>query len=323
MLPAGATPHTLQCLLKVSGKPIFAFMSATPLYETLSVNLSSGTQVANVKALQRALKAGGYYTGSINGTFGSTTQTALEAWQADNGVSQTGEITTSQFVWVPQGCVLYSWSVDLGSSVSASTALATITFPRQLVAQTQITQADIATLKVGQKATLAIDGYTSDPFSATISYIDNQPTSSSTSSSSSTEYAVTLKPHGLPKLARSGMTGTLEVIIAQRKNVLLVPTSAVSGTSSVPYVRVMMNGQPAYRQVTTGMATSSYTQITSGLTAGEVVVTGQYTNAATASSSSGQSGGLGGLGGFGGAGGGFFQRRSSGSGRSGVSGGGQ
>ena len=43
----------------------------------------------------------------------------------------------------------------------------------------------------------------------------------------------------------------------------------------------MQNGKPVYRQVQTGMATSSYTEITSGLTAGETVVTGQYTDGAT------------------------------------------
>ena len=107
------------------------------------------------------------------------------------------------------------------------------------------------------------------------------------------------------------MTGTLEVVIAQRKHVLLVPTSAVSGTTSVSYVRVMMNGTPAYRQVQTGMATSTYTQITGGLTAGEVVITGQYSN--TASSTTSGASGLG----FPGLGGGGSFRRSSGTGGSG------
>ena len=310
-LPAGATPRTLQRLLAVSGKPIFAFVSSTPLYKTLSVNLSSGSQVANVAALQRALKSRGYYTGSINGTFGSTTQTALEAWQADNGLSQTGEITTSQFVWVPRGSILSSWNVSLGSQVSGTTALATVVAPRELMAQALVSQADIASLKVGQKARLTIDGYTSDAFTGTISYIDTQPASSG--SSSTVDYTVNVVPHGLPSVARSGMTGALEVVIAQRKNVLLVPTSAVSGTSSVPYLRVMMNGKPAYRQVQTGMSIAASTQITGGLTAGEVVIIGQYTN--SASSTGGGSGGFG----FPGLGGGGF-RRSGGSGGSGQGG---
>ena len=301
-------------LLKVSGKPMFAFVSSTPLYKTLSVDLSSGSQVANVKVLQSALKVHGYYDGSISGTFNSTTQTALKAWQADHGASQTGEVSTAQFVWVPRGAVLSGWQVVVGSQVGAQTALATVAFPRTLVAQAPITQADIASLKVGQQAQLVIDGYTGDTFTGTITRIDDQPasTSSAGGSSTSTQYLVTLTIGKLPEIARSGMTGTLEVIIAQRKNVLLVPTSAVSGTSSVPFVRVMIDSKPAYRQVQTGMSTSASTQITSGLTSGEVVVTGQYSSA-TSSSTSGSGGfGLPGLGGgavrgSGGAGQGGFQ----------------
>jgi peptidoglycan hydrolase-like protein with peptidoglycan-binding domain len=322
---AGKAPATLQRLLSVSGSPKFAFVSPTPLYTTLSTSLASGAQRSNVAALQRALRKDGYFTGTVNGEFGASTQTALENWQAAKGLSQTGEITTSQFVWVPKGAVIQSWNVTLGSNVSSSTALATVGYPNDLIVQALVTQADVSSLKVGQKAALTIDGETSDPFTGTITSIANQPASSGSASGSSStvEYTVDLAPHGMPSLARSGMTGSLTVTIASRSNVLLVPTSAVSGTSSATFVRVMMNGTPTYRQVTTGMATSSLTQITSGLTAGEVVVTGQYTNSATTSTStSGGFGGLGGLGGFGG--GGSFRRStggsSSGSSSSGTSG---
>lgn len=202
--------------------------------------------------------------------------------------------------------------------MSSSTALAAIDFPDDLMAQALVTQADISSLRVGQKAALTIDGETNDPFTGTITSIASQPASSgSTGGSSSTvEYTVDVAPHSMPSLARSGMTGSLTVTIASRSNVLAVPTSAVSGSSSSAFVRVMMNGTPTYRQVTTGMATSSLTQITSGLTAGEVVVTGQYTN--SASSSTGTSGGFGGFGGFGGG----LTRRSSGGSSSGFPAGG-
>ncbi len=311
-LAAGATPHTLERLLTISGKPIFAYVSTTPLYKTLSTSLSSGTQKTNVATLQRALKAAGYFSGSVNGKFGTTTKTALKKWQSHQGVSKTGKITTSRFIWVPKGAAIESWSVGLGSRVGSSTALATIYYPRDLIAQAPVAQADISALKVGQKATLTINGATSDPFTATITSIASEPTSSSSSttasSSNTVEYTVDLAPHGLPSLAKSGMTGTLVVTIAKRSNVLVVPTSAISGSSSSTFVRVMSSGKPVYRQVTTGMATSSLTQITSGLTAGEVVVTGQYTNSAKSSTSTSTSTGTGtGLGGgsFPGASGGF------------------
>ena len=184
-----------------------------------------------------------------------------------------------------------------------------------------MTQADVSSLKVGQKATLTIDGETSHPFTGTITSIASQPASSGSSggSSSTVEYTVDLVPRSLPALAKSGMTGSLTVTIASRSNVLVVPTSAVSGSSSASFVRVMMNGTPTYRQVTTGLATSSLTQITSGLAAGETVVTGQYTNSATSTSTSS---GLGGFGGFGG-GGGFIRRSNGGSDGRFAAGGGQ
>ncbi len=321
-LAAGRTPRTLEHLLTISGKPIYAFVSPTPLYTTLSTSLSTGAQRSNVAALQHALKDDGYFSGTINGDFGTTTKTALEDWQSAHGLTKTGEITTSQFVWVPKGATLASWNVNLGGSVGSTTALATIDYPRELIAEALVTQADISSLKVGQKATLTIDGETSDPFTGTITSIASEPASSGSSggSSSTVEYTVDVVPRSLPALARSGMTGSLTVTIASRSNVLAVPTSAVSSSSSTSFVRVMMNGTPTYRQVTTGLATSSLTQITSGLAVGETVVTGTYTNSATSTSTSN---GFGGFGGFSGGGGGFVRRSSSGSTTGGSGGGGQ
>jgi hypothetical protein len=308
---AGTKPHTLQRLLSISGSPIYAFVSAAPLYTTLSTSLSTGAQRTNVEALQSALKAAGYYSGDISGDFSSATQTALEDWQSAQGLSKTGTVTTSRFVWVPKGAAIESWSVGLGNAVSTSTALATIDFPRELLVEAQVSQTDLASLKVGQTAACTIDGLTNGSFDGKITSISTEPASSSSgsSSSSATEYTVYLAPKGLPSLARSGMTGSLTVTIASRSNVLVVPTSAVSGTTSASFVRVMQNGVPQYREVTTGLATSSLTQITSGLVSGEIVVTGTYTNSASSTTSS--SGSFGGLGG-GLGGGGFFRRSTSG-----------
>ncbi len=292
-LAAGQTPRTLQRLLTVSGKPIYAFVSEAPLYETLSTSLTTGKDATNVAALQRALKSAGYFSGAVNGDFGTTTKTALEAWQAARGLSQTGTVTTARFVWVRSGGELSSWSVGLGSAVSSGTSLATIVFPRPLVATASVSQADIPALKVGEKAELTVSSTSSVSFVGTIAAIGTEPTSSSstsaTSSTTTVSYDVTFRLASVPAAVKSGMSGTLVVTIAKRSNVLIVPTAALTGVS---YVRVMTHGRPVYRRVSTGMATSAYTQITSGLTAGDVVMTGTYSSAAkttTASSTSGSS----------------------------------
>ena len=109
-LPAGAKPATLRRVLFVSGKPVFAFVSPTPLWKNLSTSLSSGSQRANVAVLQRALKAQGYYKKAINGRFTSATKKAYKRWQKANGMSATGILDVSRFVWMPTGSVLTAWT---------------------------------------------------------------------------------------------------------------------------------------------------------------------------------------------------------------------
>lgn len=53
--------------------------------ETLSKYGSSG---AEVKQIQQKLKNWGYYTGNVDGIYGSKTQTAVKKFQKANGLSQ-------------------------------------------------------------------------------------------------------------------------------------------------------------------------------------------------------------------------------------------
>ena len=296
----GSTPRTLQRLLTVSGKGVFAFVSPAPLWKDLSTDLSSGDQRVDVAVLQRSLKDQGYYHGAVNGRFTSATETAYKRWQGANGMSKTGVVDVDRFVWMPDGSTLASWSVTLGGRVSGGTQLATISAPTALKAQALVGQSDLGQLKVGQKAQMTIDGYTDEAFTGVITAISDEPASSGaggSSSSGSTQYTLTIRPHGLPAVARSGMTGTLEIVLEEHADVLLVPTSAVTGTSSTSYVRVMQNGVPVVRQVETGMTTSASTEITSGLAEGETVVTGQYVEGASSSTSTGTGTDRSGLGG--------------------------
>ena len=163
----------------------------------------TGTDKVNVDALQRALKAAGYYTGTIDGDFGTTTKTALEDWQADQGLGETGKITTSRFIWVPRGAVIESWSVGLGSSASAGTSLATVEFPAAAGGHRSVSQADITKLKVGQKAQLTVSSATDMTFTGTIASIASQPASSSSSTSRTVRQAGSTTP------SRSGSQASL------------------------------------------------------------------------------------------------------------------
>jgi macrolide-specific efflux system membrane fusion protein len=85
-----------------------------------------------------------------------------------------------------------------------------------------------------------------------------------------------------------GMSAQVTVTLAQAENVLAVPTTALAGTEGSYTVQVIgANGQAETVAVQVGLVTNSLAEITSGLTAGQRVVTG------TASTRTGTTGGTG------------------------------
>jgi multidrug efflux pump subunit AcrA (membrane-fusion protein) len=291
-LAEGDRPKSLDRLAVASGQQIFALVSSVPLYEELSY----GDTSANVRALEAALKARGYAHGAVDGYFDATTEEGLIDWQAYHNLDETGTIDLTTFVWVPKGSVVSAVNVTKGSNLSGGSGLATVAFPRAIKAQASIGQADISSLKKGQRATLIVDGYEDKTLSATIASIATQPASSTSTgaadSSTTAQYTVELTIGGLPDWALTGMTGSVAVSIEEHADVLVVPTSAVSGTASSPYVRLLIDGKLVNRTIETGMATASLTEVTGGLAEGESVVTGQVTQGASEAETT-QSGGMG------------------------------
>lgn len=69
-------------------------------YFTQTLSLGSADRATNgeVSRLQRFLEDSGYYNyGEITGYFGPVTQTAVQAWQSDNGVASYGTPSTTGF----------------------------------------------------------------------------------------------------------------------------------------------------------------------------------------------------------------------------------
>lgn len=91
-------------------------------------------------------------------------------------------------------------------------------------------------------------------------------------------YPVTVTIANAPPGLLPGMSATVSWVATSRKDVLSVPTSALQGSDAGTVVRVLVDGQPRTIPVGIGLSTSSLTQITSGLRAGEQVITGTSTS---------------------------------------------
>ncbi len=90
---------------------------------------------------------------------------------------------------------------------------------------------------------------------------------------------------------KQGMTATVNLIIAQHDNVLLVPNQAISRKSGTATVNVIKNGVTSSVTIKTGLSNYQYTEVTDGLSEGDQVV---YTTTTTSSSSTNRPGGGGG-----------------------------
>ena len=302
----GKAVKALTKLAGVDGNAVYGIPSGYPLYR----GLAEGDEGPDVTTLQKALAAAGYDPGEADGDFGTGTADALADWQADHGLEETGRLDLASFVSYKPGAVVDDVTVKVGDRMQAGGKLATLAPTQSLAATADVSQLDVAKLKVGQRVTLTFDALDGAATSGTVDEIADSPTSSDSSAGTTTvvQYPVTVRIGKLPTGARTGMTGQASVVTTSRRNVVVVPSSAIGGTTANPTVQVVQDGTTVTRPVVVGLVTTQGSEILTGLQAGEQVVTGITASDTGAVNQNQQGGGglfgPGGGGGFPGGGGG-------------------
>ena len=302
----GKAVKALTKLAGVDGNAVYGIPSGYPLYR----GLAEGDEGPDVTALQKALAAAGYDPGEADGDFGTGTADALADWQADHGLEETGRLDLASFVSYKPGAVVDDVTVKVGDRMQAGGKLATLAPTQSLVATADVSQLDVAKLKVGQRVTLTFDALDGAATSGTVDEIADSPTSSDSSAGTTTvvQYPVTVRIGKLPTGARTGMTGQASVVTTSRRNVVVVAASALGGPPPHPTRPVVQDGTTLTPPGVVGLVTTQGSEILTGLQAGEQVVTGITASDTGAVNQNQQGGGglfgPGGGGGFPGGGGG-------------------
>lgn len=161
---------------------------------------------------------------------------------------------------------------DDDSNTTASTALGYV-LSNQKKVSIAVDELDISKVSLGQKAVVTIEALTNRVFEGTVSKISE--IANIQNGVSSYDVIVTIPEGGDIK---TGMTADVEILMASRENVLMVPVEAVTqrnGNAIVMVPAQSQNGDPEPRAVKTGLMNESYVEITEGLSEGErVIVTG-------------------------------------------------
>ncbi|MCL4352977.1 efflux RND transporter periplasmic adaptor subunit [Patescibacteria group bacterium] len=174
-----------------------------------------------------------------------------------------------------------SSTTNSSNSNISSQQIAVIQNEQNPLATFNVSEVDINKIKLGQKATLTLDSIPDKTFTGKIVTVDRI----GSVTSSVTNYPVIIQfdttvPEVLPNMAINA-----DIIVATKDNVLLVPSTAVQTVNNQTVVRVLQKGQLQQVAVGTGLTSDTQTEITSGLTEGQTIVTSIISNGTTTQSS--------------------------------------
>ena len=180
---------------------------------------------------------------------------------------------------------------QLGSSTSSSSSSSStpmvISDLSALKASVNVNEVDAPSVKVGQKVTMTFDAITGLTLTGKIEKIDTV----GTVTSGVVSYPTTIDFDSIDSRVRPGMSMSAEITTSVLQDVLTVPSSAVkSSADGTSYVQIMQNGVPQQVTVQVGASNSTQTQITSGLSSGDSIVTQTITPTSTKTTTTSTSG---------------------------------
>ena len=219
----------------------------------------------------------------------TSTYTTLKNTEAQL-LTQIEELEGLLTVKAETDCTLTALSVKAGDTVASGTTVCTLTGTGGFTIALSIDELDIASVKLGQSATITLDALDGD-FTGTVTNI-----SYSGSGSYVTSYTATITTESIEG-AYPGMSASAKIVTETSGEAMIVPVSAVQYEGDTAFVYLAADGTNAGTMlsesemnldkltkltVTTGMSDGSYIVVTAeGLAAGDVIWSPERTSTAT------------------------------------------
>lgn len=217
--------------------------------------------------------------------------------QASEGLRQT-TITSPIKGTVTQINVVLGENVITGTLNTPGTKLMVVADLSNMEVESQVDEADIAKVTMGQRAVIEVEAIPEKNYEGTVHEIGYSADDGETEGNETVNYNVSILIKDSISELKPGMTATSDIITSELKNVLMVPIQSVvtrpvsqlsstfsngNGSSPDPNGRreteavfVVVNGTAQLVPVTTGVAGEQYIQITDGLQQGQQIITGPF-----------------------------------------------
>lgn len=192
----------------------------------------------------------------------------LSVQQRENALLDVQEKLADYYIRAPFAGTIANLNIKYTDSVSSGTTIATLV-GKQVLVEISLNEVDVAKIKVGQKATMTFDAI--DGLTISGEVVEVNPLG--TVSQGVVSYAVKIVFDTQDDRVKPGMSVSAAIVTNVRPDVLVVPNAAVKTQGGNSYVQVLENGQPKNLTVQIGVANDMETEILSGLTETQQVIT--------------------------------------------------
>ena len=168
----------------------------------------------------------------------------------------------------PVDGLIVSRAVSAGDPVGTNANLFIVADYSKMNMVIPVDELDITHIQIGQKATVLVDALPDQEFTAEVTKIAAE----GTVREGVATYDVTLTMKDT-KALKGSMTGNASIVVAQKDNVLLVPSEAITTTTGGrKRVTILKAGKPVPTNVRTGLSNDASTEIIAGVEEGDTLI---------------------------------------------------
>ena len=171
----------------------------------------------------------------------------------------------------PVSGVIITRSVEPGQAVSSNDAV--FSMSDHLIVNAQVDETDMAKIKLDQRVSVSLDAY---PAETIVGHV-HQIAFDARTVNNVTVYDVQILPDKVPDFMRSGMTASVQFKLDERKDVVLIPETALIRENGATYVlrkgttQDSDNEKPQKFEVKLGLTDGKSVEIVEGLVDGDQI----------------------------------------------------
>ncbi len=163
---------------------------------------------------------------------------------------------------------------NMESGQTFTTADAILVMSDRLTIKANVDETDIARIKLHQKARIVLDAYQSLFLDAQVVHIAFD----ATTVNNVTTYVVDVVPNSAPPQMRSGMTANVYFVLDHKKNIILVPTEAITQQGNKTFLKIPneKNINGLEKEISIGVTDGKMTEIISGVSENDEILVPSY-----------------------------------------------